>query len=320
MTTTDIIPITLDVAVRGEVITSNAAEFRDMVREFLATINRAPETDEEFGLAEQNVKGLKTAEDTIRNAKEKALSDAKQLQALFDTLDETSEEIRQARLDLEKTIKAKKEEVRTAMVERALDAIDLDVSPGRKRALYFEGLSAALKGKRSLSSMEESLRIFVTTTNGKLAKSRDLVEQFERQHGAGMVIDREALICKSADAVEAELGRLLDQRAAMEREAKARAEAEVLRKQQAEKAEQSNAAPGPQNPVPPKATPAPLPQPDPGDDPNEVSREWRGFQQEVIQAFAPVKQARAALMFGVNRQKAERFAQALAAAWKEVTQ
>lgn len=55
-----IIPLTIET--RGEIVTNNLAEFRELVREALGNINRDLTTDEEFGQAELDVKALKAAE------------------------------------------------------------------------------------------------------------------------------------------------------------------------------------------------------------------------------------------------------------------
>ena len=81
--------IPLNVSAKGEVLSSNLAEFRASVKTVLDSISLTPETDEEFGLAEQNVKMLKGAEDTVKAAREKALKDAESLHEFFAALDES---------------------------------------------------------------------------------------------------------------------------------------------------------------------------------------------------------------------------------------
>ena len=323
---TELITGTLAIEVRGEVVASNAAEFREMVRAALTTINRTPATDEEFGRAEQDVKSLGNAEKAVRAAKEKALADASSLHALFATLDETSEEIRAARLELEKQIAARKAEVRAEYLEAALDDI-AEVDPMVARRTFWGELEAALKGKRTLDSIRKSLDVATKTINGRLNKSRAVIAQFEKAHGVEMIPDRKELELRSAEHVEGELRRRLEAKRAKEeagrlREETAKANAAAA-SARAEADANAQAAKGTIEATGTLDEPAPFKLPDPpkiGSLPTGPSplAEWTGFMAAVMGAFKPLKEAKAALRHPENQAKAQQFAEAVNAAWLSV--
>jgi hypothetical protein len=245
-----IIPLTIEA--RGEVIASNVDEVRDLVRAALANINRNLTTDEEFGQAELDVKALKGAEEDFTSAKEKALRDAESLHNLFAALDATVEEIRNPRLELEKLIAKRKEEVKSELIEEALATFDIDPRDARKN--FLPGLQTAIKGKRTLDSMRTALRVYTTTQQAVITSNRKSIQTFESAHGQDLTMDRTELELKSSEYVTGELRRRFeakkaaDERKRLEDEAAAARAAEAKAKAEAEAAKQP-------------AKPAPLPDP-----------------------------------------------------------
>ncbi len=311
--TFELIPLTVET--RGEVISSNVEEFRDLVRGALSRINLDLRSDEEFGQAELDVRALRGAEDAVKSAKEKALADAQQLQALFLTLDETAEEIRSPRLELEKLIAKRKEEVKNEILTEALGR--LDCAPRFRAGTFGNGLKEALKGKRTLDTMRKALDVLVITHNGMIAKSRSALEAFAAEHGPELVMDREELEVRTPDAVDAELRRRLDLKIAQDTGKRLAAEAEQAKAEVANmKREAAEAAKPPLPPIGVSATPRSASKPvtlELG-----VSAEWEAFKAKVTAAFAPVKEARAELQSPENIAKAAAFAEVVGRAWKEV--
>lgn len=321
--TFELIPLTIET--RGEVIASNVGEFRELVRGALANINRELKTDEEFGQAELDVKALLGAEQAVKTAKEKALADAEQLNALFRALDETGEEIRAPRLELEKLIAKRKEEVKTELVTEALER--LDCAPRLRASVFGRSLQDAIKGKRTLDSMRKALDVTVTTHNATIGKCRTAINTFTWEHGTELALDAEDLEVKSLDHVEAELRRRLEAVRAEEERKRLAAEAEKAKAEVAQV--KRDAAEASKPPLPPVATPTAAPRPaapeaqrpapsavePPADD---AAAEWEAFKAKVVAAFAPVKAARAGLQHPDNQAKAQAFAEAVGQAWKGV--
>lgn len=319
----EIIP--LNVSAKGEVLSSNLAEFRASVKTVLDSIKLTPETDEEFGLAEQNVKMLKGAEDTVKAAKEKALKDAESLHEFFAALDSSSEEIRKARLALEKKIAGEKEKIRNNLVNDALAR--LECAP-RLRKKEFGGVMAeAIKGKRTIKSIEAALDAAVSWVNSTITTNREIISEFIDTCGANLVLDGDELETKSTVYVEAELHRRQDaataarERARLEEEArKAREEAEQAKT----KLKEQGKPPVPPVPAPINMTafepdPEPIQASSPAHSPAPVGEEeeWRQFKDAVFDVFAQLREAREKLIHTANKCRVAYFANAVNKAWKE---
>jgi len=330
MSTTETEPmeiLELMVEARGEVISSNVTEYRSVIREWLANVNRSPETDDEFGQATLDVKRLKEVEDAVKAAKEKALSDTEDLKALLDELDSTDEEVRQARLDLEKIIKSKTEEVKGAIIEEGLARFESEGFPAGRRA-FSRAVADALKGKRTLDSMRKAVDTQVTIHLACLRKSREAIESFIRAHGPDMVRDQDDLELKPFETVEVEIKRRFDlaraeaaRKAAAEEAKKAQAEADILRKN----AEQAKQPAGPlpfDLPEPPKVGSIPVgrkaqePPAQPAG-PSE-SEEWGLWLESCRTTFLELKAKRESLTHARNQECAQAFADALNGAWKSM--
>ncbi|MGC4017522.1 MAG: hypothetical protein QM755_23855 [Luteolibacter sp.] len=308
----------LQVETKGEVITNNVAEFRQFIRLALSGINQNPQTDDEFGQAVTDVQGLKSAEATVKGAKEKALADAEQLQALFAELDETADEIAQARLALEKRIEAQKEKVKGDLITEHLNKYTVDGDLAAKHLL--PGLQIAIKGKRTLESMRKALDIEQQTKQGLIDRCRAILDTFHNGHGPDMIMDRRELEMKRPDEVEAELRRRF--------EAKKAADENARLKEQAEAAKRELAAAKAGAEAPPPATiarvstttmqavAATTATPATG---TPADAEWAEFKANCMEVFSALKPVRAALRNPENQARAQRFADALNAAWKEVT-
>jgi hypothetical protein len=335
--------IPLAIEARGEVIASNVNEVRDLVRAALANINRNLTTDEEFGQAELDVKALKGAEEDFTSAKEKALKDAEALHNLFAAIDATVEEIRKPRLELEKLITKRKEEVKSELIEEALATFDID--PRDARNNFLSGLQTAIKGKRTLDSMRTALRVYATTQQAVITSNRKSIHTFENAHGQDMTMDRTELELKSNDYVTAELRRRFEAKkaaddrkrledeaaAAKAAESKARAEAEAARKA-AEVGQTSlvNAAPAPL-PGPPKigSIPTGVRSAEPSNvvpiNPNTApqpetiteAQEWAEITATVKSAFALIKAHRERLIHDANKARIHQFGASVNECWKE---
>ena len=327
-----IIPLTIEA--RGEIITNNLPEFRELVREALGNINRDLVTDEQFGQAELDVKGLKEAEDAVRTAAVKAFDD--QLKALVDGLNETAEEIRVPRLELEKLISARKDAVKSEIVEEFLGAFDIDAKLARKH--FLGGLQNAIKGKRTLDSMRTACRVYQTTQQEIISKCREVLISFEKAHGADLIPDRRELELETPNGLEAELRRRFEAKRAREEKAKLESEAAVAKaeaaKAQAALAEASKPV-DPRNPhnLPPPPKIGSIPtgsKANPPDESNVVpfksealgndhaitaAEEWKQMTATVVAAFAIIKEHRERLIHDANKKKIASFGASVNAVW-----
>ncbi|MEG1741143.1 MAG: hypothetical protein RR250_07470, partial [Akkermansia sp.] len=230
--------LVLVVEAKGEVLSSNLDVFRESVRENLLLVNRDLRSDEDFGQAELDVKGLKFAEEVVKEAKRKALEDAEGLNAFFVALDESADEVRQARLELEKLIKERKEKVKKELVEEAVGALDCDFS---LRSRFNGVFDSEVKGKKSVDSIKKGLARAVALCNGSIRESREVIAFFKAQYGDHSVPDELSLEVMNASVVKVELQRRAELKRAdeekarlVEEAAQARREAQVARAQVAQ--------------------------------------------------------------------------------------
>jgi predicted phage-related endonuclease len=106
----------LRIELTGAVTASNLAEFKETALGSIRGVNRELTTDQHFADAELAVKWCGEVETRIKAAKDHALSQTATIDALFRTLDEVSAEARKVRLDLEKLVTRRKEEIKGEMV------------------------------------------------------------------------------------------------------------------------------------------------------------------------------------------------------------
>ena len=308
----------LAIVAKGEVVSSNVGEFRAKVKEWLSALNLVPATDEEFGQAQLDVKGLKQAEDTIKAAREEAMKQAESLHALFAELEAGGEEIRTARLALEKAVTDQTEKVKTGLVVEALELYPVDARVAERH--FKPGLLLAMKGKRTIESIRKALEIERMTKCKLLEDSRTIIERFVKAHGETLVPDKAELELKMPDVVEAELRRRFEAAKAEAERKRLAEEAEKAKQEMARmKAEQAEVNRPPAPPATqenPASTSAPVRSGGPSLTQAE-NAEWAEYRAQVVAAFKPLKEARAALKYAKNQARAAGLANAMNTAWEE---
>jgi putative phage-type endonuclease len=153
----------LRIDVTGMVTASNLDAFKAHALSVISNINTELKTDKDFADADATVKWCGEVEDKLKAAKEHALSQTESIDVLFKAIDDIAAETRRKRLELEKHVKARKENIRTEIVMDAAKALQDHIDQingtlgGRIRmprvAADFAG---AIKGKKSVSSLKEA--------------------------------------------------------------------------------------------------------------------------------------------------------------------
>jgi predicted phage-related endonuclease len=188
--------------VEGRVLASNLDAFRAGADAFLARLPKPSDLkdDQDFADAEAAAKACSDAEARIKAAKEQAIAQMADVEVVLRTADEVAETIRQARLALEKAVKARKDEVRAEAVRHAADRVreayaalagELgEYAPGIPASLSAE-LAASIKGLKKIDSIRERLDEAVSREQIDLAlwaerirKGRALLEAAKAEHGA----------------------------------------------------------------------------------------------------------------------------------------
>ena len=153
----------LRIEVTGAVTASNLAEFKATALQAIRSVNRELRTDQDFADAEKAVKWCAEVESRLKAAKEHALSQTADIDALFKALDDIAAESRGVRLDLDKLVKRRKDEVREQAVLAARRALDVhiadlngELAPMRLQPVAVD-FAGAIKGLRSIASMQDAL-------------------------------------------------------------------------------------------------------------------------------------------------------------------
>lgn len=157
----------LRIEVTGMVTASNLAEFKETALAAIRSVNRELTSDQDFADAEQSVKWCEEVETRLKAAKEHALSQTASIDQLFKTIDDISAEARKVRLELDKLVKARKEELRGQIVRAAQEKLSSHVSKLNDRIGWINGcpvlsvaqadFAGAVKGKRSLASIQDAV-------------------------------------------------------------------------------------------------------------------------------------------------------------------
>lgn len=165
----------LRIEVTGAVSASNLDEFKAHALAVFQGIKRDPSTDDEFADAEKTVKWCADVEARLAAAKEHALSQTADIDKLFKAIDDISAEARRVRLDLDKAVKARKDQIRVEIVtehQRALqehvDGLNAKLN-ARWVVVPAAPFGEAIKGKRTLASIREACGVVLAeakiTTN-----------------------------------------------------------------------------------------------------------------------------------------------------------
>jgi hypothetical protein len=116
------------VEVSGSVTASNLAEFKASALTLIRGVNRDLRSDQDFADAEKAVKWCADVESRLKAAKEHALSQTSSIDALFKAIDDISTEARTVRLDLDKLVAKRKQEIKEQAVSKAIGDLNQHVA------------------------------------------------------------------------------------------------------------------------------------------------------------------------------------------------
>lgn len=161
----------LRIEVNGAVTASNLAEFKATAMAAIEGVNRVLSTDVDFADAEASVKWCAEVESRLAAAKQHALSQTVDIDALFRTMDDIAAEARRVRLELAGLVKQRKEQLRSEIVAGGVAALrahteNLNLALGRHYVpLVPADFGGAVKGKRSIDSIQSAV-------NDELARAK----------------------------------------------------------------------------------------------------------------------------------------------------
>lgn len=160
----------IEVKVSGVVSSSNAGGFKDWLVNAISSINKNPETDQEFHELDSAAKLMKKIEDRAKAVKENALSQTADIGVLIATLDSISSIARDFRLQGEKIVKSKKEQIKASLISVKSEELKAYCNSFGIEFLKLPSVdfAACIKGLSSISSIEEKLHSALQAAKSEL--------------------------------------------------------------------------------------------------------------------------------------------------------
>ena len=205
----------LIIKLNGEVTDTNFDEWKNDLLTKLKQVNTELATDDDFAIAETDVKTIKAGEVSLKNAKASALEQADEIQKLFAAIDEVSSEARDARLALEKQIKKRKAEIKAEIVDSGLDAVKAyieeqssELQSANNSWLDRSVFEDEIKGKRTTSSMLKAVTALQLKIKNEIARreasineNRQVLNKINDDYSA-VFQDKESLLLMDGDSLQ----------------------------------------------------------------------------------------------------------------------
>ena len=242
----------LVVQTEGKVVSSNLVAYKAAAEKFIAKINTKLETDEDFANAENTVKYCGEAEDKLELAKAAALAQTATIDEVMRTVDHIKAQFRAKRLELEKLVKTRKDQIKETILNEGrhaftahITALETEITPLRLQQSQPD-FAGAMKNKRTLGSLRDAVN--TTLANAKIAANTQAADYrakqaWCREHAATygfLFMDMANIIGKPMEDFQLVITtRIADHKRA--EEAKAEAERARIREEERVKAEKAAA-------------------------------------------------------------------------------
>lgn len=201
----------LHIELTGMVTSSNLTAYKAHALAVIDSINRDLVTDQDFANAEKAVKWCKDVEGRLAAAKDHALSQTTSIDELFRTIDEISEETRRTRLELDKLVKAQKEN-RRMEIKRTVETELADHIYKINQSLKVVSITpvygdfiGSMKGKKTIASLQDAASAELARVKIEVNAQADMIRtnlaSYE-EHAKGfefLFFDLQTIINKSND-------------------------------------------------------------------------------------------------------------------------
>jgi len=228
----------VSIQVQGSIaLIDNLDVFGGMLTEYIARINKKPETDQDFANLEASAKILKRAEEELDAAENSALGQAVSIDAMRKTVALYRSMARDNRLLIEKLVKAEKENRRGEILTSAkLKMFDHTANLNRRLGanwmpVHQGNFAESIKGLKSLDSMREKIDNALRDAMFEANETADLIERnWKMVEDKTLVPDFPQICTKQAEDFDSlvtlrKMNRDIEQAAKLEAErAKIRAE------------------------------------------------------------------------------------------------
>lgn len=155
--------LSLVVDVKGEVsVASNWVEFRAAANAFIERLKKPIETDQDFADAEVNVKSCEGAEERLAALEGQVLGRVSSIDEVVRLIRGVAEEIRAQRLNLERTVKFRKDSIKAERIAQASADLathwgGLNVAASGLMPPIAADFAGAAKNKRTIKSLQDAL-------------------------------------------------------------------------------------------------------------------------------------------------------------------
>lgn len=202
----------LRIDVTGMVTASNLDAFKSHALAVISAINTELATDKDFADADATVKWCGQVEDKLKAAKEHALSQTESIDVLFKAIDDIAAETRRKRLELEKLVKVRKENIRNDIVMDAakalqthIDQINATLNSRIRMPKVPADFAGAIKSKREIKSLHEAANTELARAKIEASRIGDLIRtnlnslnELASKHGF-LFADAQDLVLKAND-------------------------------------------------------------------------------------------------------------------------
>ena len=246
----------LRIEVTGAVTASNLAEFKATALAAIQSVNRELATDADFADAEASMKWCANVESRIAAAKDHALSQTQTIEELFRTMDDITGEARRVRLELDRLVKARKEQIRGEIVAEGVAALREHCAALNTRLgqPYMPAVPAdfggVIKGKRTVASLRDAVSTELARAKIAANEVADRIQvnmqALAAARDAAQFPDKAQLVLKAPDDLAAVIANRVAEAARKADEARERILSEERERQaEIEQARKDEALPAP---------------------------------------------------------------------------
>ena len=174
----------LVIKLSGEIQSSNFPEWKNELIGQIQSINLELATDADFAAAELNVKELRIAEKTLKQAKESAFHQVHNIQELFNTIEQVTEQARQVRLTLERQIKIRKGDVKEKIALEGVNIMSREITQQSKDFNLTDNsrftdksiFLSKIKGTRGVQGARKAVELLCAQMKDEISKKALRVE------------------------------------------------------------------------------------------------------------------------------------------------
>lgn len=234
------LPVVFDMRVEGKLVACNLEQYKPAALAYIAAINTELATDQDFADADADARFCRDSADKLELAIEQAMGQMGDINTALNTVREIAAAFDAKGLALEKLVKAQKDNIKLAEVQRGQKALAEHIAalnaamPASYMPTVPADFGAAVKNKRTVDSLRSAV-------NDELARAKIAASEIANRihanvktlQASGLVVhDAAALVLKAPD----DLAAIIANRVAAERE-RQEAERERIRAEEAARAD-----------------------------------------------------------------------------------